>query len=522
MEHQQLEPSEDSSKVRAETERLGAGPLRLAGGAGVSFAGKLTGKVGHVLVQVIFARLLGVDDFGRFALGITLVRMLGTIAPLGLVRAVVVLGSKYWRVDERRFKGVVYSAMGFTLLGGAFVSILLVVLAEHASQTFGQSMLSTMHMRMFALLVAPFALMRLTVEISRISHRMQFAVMAEDIAQPLVALLVVVMLLPVGVGLAGATMATAASLVLSCGLAIWFCARLFPSITDRDVEPIWETRELTTFAASISLSLICGVCCSMVDRLIVGTYRAPDEMAFYQAASQVAVAFTIILGSFANIFGPMAALHHARGEKEELGKLMRTSTNWGLYLAVPLFAFFFVVPGLVLRVTFGDPYEAASVVLVILAVGQLVNVGTGNVGVLLVTSGNQGAWVWLSFGALVTNGVIGMALTPAYGILGASIGNLLANLVLFGGGTLVARARLEVWPYERRTLKIAIAGVVAGIAGVIVERFTDSSHSLVLLASVAATVLVVFYGTVLLLGIEAEDRSLARLLLRQVRRKSVY
>jgi O-antigen/teichoic acid export membrane protein len=497
-----------------------AGTLRLAGGAGVSFAGKVAGKIGHILLQVLFARLLGMEDFGRFALGMTLVRILGSIAPLGLIRAVVVFGAKYWRVDDARFKGVVHSTVMLTLVSGAVFAAVLAGWAGKAVELFGRSSLSVADVRMFALLVAPFALMRVAVEVTRISQRMQFAVLAEDMAQPLVSLLVFLGLYAFGARLSGAAVATGVSYILTCVLAFWFAGRLFPKALGREVVPIWEGRELITFAAPTSLSVICGVCCTMLDRLVVGSYRPPEDMALYQAAGQVSVAFTIILGSFTTIFGPMAARYYATGDLEELRKLVKTSTNWGLYLAVPLFVLLLVVPGPILRVTFGDAYGTGATTLVVLAAGQLFNVGTGSVGVLLVTSGNQNAWVFLSFLALITNGAVGVLLTPTYGIVGASIGNLFANVVLFGGGTLVAKARLDVWPYERRTLKIVVAGVLAGALGMAAEHLSASIHPIVSIVTVALTTATAFFGAVVVLGIDAEDRSLGRMLFQRLGWKS--
>jgi len=67
------------------------------------------------------------------------------------------------------------------------------------------------------------------------------------------------------------------------------------------------------------------------------------------------------------------------------------STKWALYLSITLFPAICLAPCEVLTVLYGAGDQGGTAPLVILSVGQLVNVGTGAVGFILVRAG-RGSW----------------------------------------------------------------------------------------------------------------------------------
>jgi len=490
--------------------------LRLAGGAGISFVGKLTGRLIQIVVQVVFARFLEMEDFGRFALGMTMVRMVAMIAPLGLIRGAVVFGAKYWTLNPSRFKGVVIETAGLAAFNGTLGALAIFVFANQLRGVFSEHALPVETLRTFAWMIPPFAMLLVVTELTRVSQRMQFGTLAQDIVQPLVALAVFAAMYAAGARLSAAVGATALSFAFSCALAVWFLFRLFPESLRADLPTTWNMREILVFMAPTSLAAIGGVSSAMLDRIIVGAYRPPQEMAMYQAASQVSVAFIVILGSFSAIFGPMAARYYAVGDGLALQKLVRTSTNWGLYLALPIFVFFVVVPGTLLGFTFGDSYSQAAPALVILAAGQLISVGSGNVSALLIISGNQTRWMLLALGATAVNAAVGLLLVSHWGIAGAAVGNLLGNAVLFGGGTMVVWVRLRLWPYQRRTIKLAVSAASAFAAGRLLAPALATLPAVVQLAAVGTGVLATFALSSLVLGVDEDERVLAKAVLRRI------
>ncbi len=238
--------------------------------------------------------------------------------------------------------------------------------------------------------------------------------------------------------------------------------------------------------------------------LLVGRYAIPADMAKYQAAKQIPFVFGMILPSFSAIFAPMAARFVAEENIPELRTLFHSSTRWGMYLALPLYLVILLSPARILGVSFGSSYEQAALTLVVLATAQLVNVGTGSVGLLLLTAGGERAWLALSGGAAFATIGFGFVLVPQYGIIGGAFTVLIATIVQFGGGVLVARFRIGLWPYARRSVRLALPTIAAFLVGMWIERSIPGPPMIALIA-VAVAVAVAFYGVLFLVGLEDDD-----------------
>ena len=116
-------------------------------------------------------------------------------------------------------------------------------------------------------------------------------------------------------------------------------------------------------------------------------------MGVYQAAAQVPLLFSVVLGAFNSMFAPMLVnLRHA-GSHERIEELFRVSTKWTVYLCLPAFLVICFVPTSLMKfVVFGRQYASGAIALPILSVGQMVNAATGPVGLLMMMTGHQDRW----------------------------------------------------------------------------------------------------------------------------------
>src|SRR5215471_13137543 len=97
---------------------------RLAAGTGIAVSGRLLGRGTRLLVDVALARLLGPKQFGLYAIGFTLTRIITLISPLGLNTGVIRFGSRYWRQDDASFKGVIVQSLITTALSSSVLGLL--------------------------------------------------------------------------------------------------------------------------------------------------------------------------------------------------------------------------------------------------------------------------------------------------------------------------------------------------------------------------------------------------------------
>ena len=255
-----------------------------------------------------------------------------------------------------------------------------------------------------------------------------------------------------------------ASFGMAMLLALYFVRRLYPRAFhwgDRRRALVWD---LLRFSLPISLARTFTTLNIWIDRFILGFFRGAYDVGLYQAASQLSTIFAVILTAFNEIFSPMIADLHHRGDKERMRDLYAVATKWGLYACLPIIILIFFAPREIITAIYGEQYVSASTPLVILSIAQLVNLATGAVGTLLFMTGHQISWMRISAGAMIANLVLGSILGSRFGMLGVAISTSLSISAQFIIAVLWVRAKLDLWPYDARYLKGIIAAAVSAIA----------------------------------------------------------
>ncbi len=487
----------------------------LASGAGIGLAGKILGRLLFIVGQVILARLLGTTVFGLYALGETIFRIAGVISPLGLNNGVIRFASEHQHSDRVRLNRVLVQSVVTSFLSGFLVGVALFLLAPWLERVYEIEGLANV-IRLFALATPFVAGLRVTAAASRVSKRMQYAVAAEDIAQPLANLVLLAISYFLGYLLLGAITAAVVSFILGWGIALLSIRRLFPQLNWSQYRANRSLLELISFSLPTAVTGILYMFVLWVDKLMIGMYEAPAEIGIFQAVSQSSGLFALILTGINAIFGPMIADLYARGELTRLNGLFRISTKWGLYLSLPIFLVLMSAPGVFIDLIFGAEYIPGYQSLMILSAGQLVNVGTGAVALILIMSGNQISWLKITLAGFSLNILLNLVLIPRLGITGAAVATSLSIGLLFLSGLVTVRRRLNLWPYDRRYTKGLLAFLLSAALLLLANRFAypSSFFHLMALASVSAGS---FFLTLTALGLDQEDRQLVGLVVRKYR-----
>jgi len=176
------------------------------------------------------------------------------------------------------------------------------------------------------------------------------------------------------------------------------------------------------------LSVWLGFC----ETILLASFRSAAEVGLYAAALRLALLVNFLLLAFNTLLAPRFAVLYGRGELSEIRRLARTSVLAMLVLASPFFLALFLVPGALLA-WFGNEFRAAVPALMILAVGQLINLSTGPVGTILLMTGNEQIMKRHTVTTVVVNLAAAILLIPVWGVAGAAasaaIGMALLNLL---------------------------------------------------------------------------------------------
>ena len=477
----------------------------------VYFAGTIFTAAAGYFFKVYLARVLGAEDLGIYALGMTIIGFAGIFAALGLPQAAVRFVASYMvtgKIDALRgFVG----RIGMVLIGANVLLGLVVLLAGpwvaiHFYHTPGLAPYLGLFVLIMGFGSVNTFLGQVMTGFKEVARR---TVITNFIGSPLMMLFTLLMV-GLGFSLWGYIFAQVASAVVVTALLALACWKLMPARTRAfsagfppvGSEVIWFS------AATFGMSFLEFVL-AQADKVLIGFYLNAREVGIYSVAAALVIFIPIILQSVNQIFSPTIAALHSSGEQELLGRMFQTLTKWILGFSMPLAAVMAIFSRPLMAI-FGHDFEIGWAILTIGALGQLINCGTGPVGYLLLMSGNQRRLIQIQVVmALVMLGMNAL-LIPVWGITGAAVAAAAANILSNTCFLWAVRDRLGLFPYNRSYLRLVFPMAATLAALFLVRLKADVVHHnwLLVLIAVAAGYLV-FCAAALLTGLDADDRIIA-------------
>lgn len=490
---------------------------RMATGAGISLFGVGLGRGLDFIKQIAMARLLGPDAFGLYAIGWNILRIIGILAPLGLHNGVVHFGTPFWRKDNPALRNILSRSVILSFAIGWGVTAVLLILAPWLTTDVFKEPEFLPLFRVFALMLPFMGALRVAANATRITQRMIFSVASEEIAQGALNLALFIVFYLVGWRLFGAIVATVLSFALAFGLSLYFLRRLFAPAFVEPSRTAVSNQALLAYSLPTALAGMFGVIINRIDRLFLGFYWPSEEVGIYQAAAQLSIIMALVLNAFNMILMPMIAEQYHKRDMKQLEELFRVNTKWGIYCVVPVVLTILFASSDVMTVLFGVEYEAGATALLILTIGQFINIATGATGTILIMTGQQSAWFRLSVLITVVNLTLNMTLIPRWGMNGAAVATSTTVGGLFALGLVVVNHIHHLWPYDRRYLKGVLAAAITAVllAGVSLLKLESALNLLVMMLVAVGS----FYGLLLLLGLDTEDRAFVESILQRVETK---
>jgi O-antigen/teichoic acid export membrane protein len=317
------------------------------------------------------------------------------------------------------------------------------------------------------------ALMTVALAGTRAFGTMVPYVLVQNVALP--AVRVAVVLVVVAAGLGGIAVALAWSLPLAAGgaAALLILSRLIAR-TPRIVSGAGVVRAVASgfwrFAAPRALAYVFEVIVLSLDVLLVGAIASTREAAIYAAATRLASVGTFLLQAISRPLAPQFSALLARGERDRTGALYQLATWWVMALSWPAYLLFAVYARLILRI-FGHEYHAGATALLILSVGYLFVLGSGNVTPLLLMAGKSSWNLLNSACGLALNVALNLALIPRIGIAGAAVAAAVTMTAMNLAAIVELRFLVGLRPFGRGYPVVALAalGCYGGLG--IVLRF---------------------------------------------------
>lgn len=406
-------------------------------------------KLGYSALTIgtaaLMARLMGPDGYGVYAFVFAGASLLAMPLQLGVPTLVVRETSGYeaqgrWDLVRGLFRRADRGLLAF----GLALAVVALAVLPFVPDTPGRGMRQTV---LWSLLLVPaVALGNTRGAALRGLHAVGAGLLPEQLIRPAAFLLLAVaaaLLVPGGLTPPAAMASHAAAALVALAAASWMLRRRLPA-GYHEAAPAYDDRAWLRSVGPLSLLAGVQACIQHLDVFILGLFASVDDVALYRVALQGATLVAFMLNAANVALGPQIARSYTRGDMEGLQRLLTRSSRVALATALVPVALFVLAGRELLSAVFGAGYAPAYAALVIVGVGELVNVAAGSVGQALNMTGHErDALRGLAAGAAI-NVALNLLLIPRFGMEGAAVSMAL--------GLAAANGLLSVSLYRRTGL----------------------------------------------------------------------
>ena len=496
----------DKSNAMTDEESYDAHVGHIARGASITSFGLAVKGVMRFVIQFSLARMYGPTQLGFYVLGATVFTVASTLGQFGMDQSVVRHVAEYRaRNDDPRVRGTVLLALSASLALSLVLAASMYFGAELlADVVFNKPFLEVVF-RAFAVGV-PFTVVSSTALVATQGLKtMKPSSYVQQILQPLINFVLIVVFYLLGMQILGAIAATVLSAVIGCALAFYYLRRMFPTLLGADTSPIFEGRKLFNVSVPMGLVNLTRSASAWGAIAVVGILSTAHDVGIYNVAARMGGTCAIGLVAFSGIFNPIISDLYSRNMVEDLGSLYQDVCRWitaigfAPFLLTALLAKDFMA-------IFGGEFVAGWPVLVLIAAAQMFNSSVGPTNRILAMTGRQKIFMITILSSTAVSLAGSVPLVYLYGAVGAAVATA-AGLVVFNvASVLFVRRLLGVWPYNSQNLKALAAGA-AGVALILVARLVLAPPQGVRAILVFGPLFLLAYVALYLtLGLDANDK----------------
>jgi O-antigen/teichoic acid export membrane protein len=386
----------------------------------------LAGAVGYA-TAILFARWMGPVDYGYYSFAVTAMTLLAYPATLGLPGAAIRFAAQYaaandWGHVAGLFKATSWVTFACSTTFGLAGIAVVVLLSPLINSGYAAPMIAAL---------AGVPVVALTMVRSEATRGLGWLTLAWgplQLGQPLL-LLIAAFVIVLAVQSLSATLAVGIAVLAYVAMLIgqWgtLRARLGSRIhTESKIDlRLWLGVALSFLWISIANNVL-----AQAGVILVGFLLSPKDVAIYNAAATTSLLITYFMQSTNALSSPRFATLYVQNRHVELQALFTNVIRWTFWPSLAL-ALLLIAFGSPILHLFGPDFEQGHLVLVILTLGQLVNVFTGPALNLLNMTGHHAASAWVVGPCAVLYVLFGLVATPPWGNVGVAVASAVTTLL---------------------------------------------------------------------------------------------
>lgn len=191
------------------------------------------------------------------------------------------------------------------------------------------------------------------------------------------------------------------------------------------------TYNLKWHPSLIPLSILAGgqLVNNYADMIMLGAMARSQDVAMYKVAVQLSMFVAFILSIANMVIAPNISRLYYKNDFRELQKILTITSRISLVFALGSSFCFFVFGRNILGLLFGEQFESAYFALLMLSLGQLVNVASGSVLLILNMTGNERLSAFVLAVTSMLNILLNLIFIPKFGLNGAAVATLVTVII---------------------------------------------------------------------------------------------
>jgi len=398
------------------------------------------------LVYVLVARNMGADFLGTYLFGVTLISMLGLLSAFG--GPVVILKKISVSGGLSHKKSNLYTSS--TILLSLFISSLIALLVfvfgeEFFDNLFEGGGLKEMPVSLCLLIILQPIILIFSEYLKGVGKQLSAVLLSNIYINGF-------MLLYVAFSFLFKVDLTLGDLfdyqfIVAFLVVITTCYFLFYRSKSVPLTSLVFLKKVLYLGWPVWMANIGGILLSYSDVIILGLFENSEAIGFYAAASKIALASSMLLSVTNSVMAPKFAKYHAADL--DLKSLFQKMNNWMLLASIIITTLLIVFADFWVAV-YGEGFGQAALVLIILASGQFFNLALGNVGYLLLMTGEEKIFTKIIVITSLFNLALSIVLVKEFHIYGVAISTAICMIIWNLWSAYEVKRRLGFWAYSWR------------------------------------------------------------------------
>ncbi|MEQ9009407.1 MAG: MATE family efflux transporter, partial [Ekhidna sp.] len=182
-----------------------------------------------------------------------------------------------------------------------------------------------------------------------------------------------------------------------------------------------------------------------INIIILGAMSDELQVGYFSVIQRISMVMTLPLFAINAVITPLISRHFKNGEFNKLKRSVKRMSLFALVSTLPFFLLVFTFPKIPLTF-FGQEYSELGLALIVISIGQLINVSAGSVGYVLQLCDKHILYRNIILATVIIIIMSSIILIPIYNVMGACISNAIGMIFLNVTSSFYVKKEFNFYP----------------------------------------------------------------------------